>query len=172
MATFGTASAFFLGACLVTLGAVNFFHNVATSETVHFVTVASELYSSSSFLFISLGLGFGLLPGSCVNVFLRFSASPRTCVYVSVLHWIVWMWQFLRAYGATRKVYGAFPGWSGFFLFISGVLGFVALQPVPDPQPPPSCRNSVLSRAKSMRGGFRLSRPRGKSSELSEQPEL
>lgn len=54
VATFGTASAFFLGSCLVTLGAVNFFHNVATSETVHFVTVASELYSSSSFLFTAL----------------------------------------------------------------------------------------------------------------------
>ena len=160
VATFGTASAFFLGSCLVTLGAVNFFHNMATSETVHFVTVASELYSSSSFLFTSCGLLFGLLPGSCVNTFLRFSGSPKTCIYVSVLHWLVWLWQFCRAYGAVVRVYGGMPGYQSFSWFFAGVMGFVALQPVADAQPSPRLFNRVASRV------------RGRSRGLSAQPEL
>ena len=107
----------------------------------------------------ALGLVVGLLPGSCVNVFLRFSASPKTCIYVSVLHWVVWTWQFARAYGAVKRVYGGFPGYKGFFTFFAGIMGFVALQPVADSQPSP-------------RPGFRLrSFPRSRE-RLSAQPEL
>ena len=119
--------------------------------------MASELYSSSSFLFTSCGLLLGLLPGSCVNTFLRFSGSPKTCIYVSVLHWLVWLWQFCRAYGAVGRVYGAMPGWKGFNWFFAGVMGFVALQPVADAHPSPRPFTSRI---------------RGRSRGLSAQPEL
>ena len=129
MATFGIASAFFLGSCLVTLGAVNAFINVSGEQTTHFVFVASELYASKSFFFISLGLLGGLLPGSCVNFFLRFGQHLPMCIAVTALHWLVWAWQLERSAVAVANVYGQVPGHYGFGTFMMGLAGLAALRP-------------------------------------------
>ena len=35
----------------------------------------------------------GLLPGSCINVFLRYAHCLPACIAVSALHWLVWLTQ-------------------------------------------------------------------------------
>ena len=71
----------------------------------------------------------GLLPGSCVNLFLRFSYHWQTCTAVSVLHWLVWLWQFWRGTVAIDRVFKKFPGYSGITTFFYGVCGLCAIQP-------------------------------------------
>ena len=98
-------------------------------QTTHFVFVASELYASKSFFFISLGLLCGLLPASCVNFFMRFGQHLPLCIAVTALHWLVWAWQLERSAVAVVRVYGEVPGFCGFGTFMMGLAGLAALRP-------------------------------------------
>merc|ERR550537_162863 len=79
----GIGSAAFIAACLVSLGSVQIFFGHASATDVHDRYIGSEGYFTLSHVFISLGLVYGLLPGSCVNVFLRFPRFPIACAIIS-----------------------------------------------------------------------------------------
>jgi len=76
--------------------------------------------------FICLGLLLGLLPGLCINTFLRFPAYPWTCGVVSSIHWILWLLQFCRGVASIKNVYKDFPGFGTVKQFF---WGYVPLGP-------------------------------------------
>jgi hypothetical protein len=118
--TWGIASACFSMATLVSLGAVQLFYGHATTGTIHRRFAKSEGYMVLSHCYISIGLMLGLLPGSCFNTFLRFPKHLWACSAVSVLHWLLWLHQFIRGIRAAHQVYKNFEGYSSIWSFLRG----------------------------------------------------
>jgi len=126
--SWGLASAFFSIATLVSLGSVSLFFGHASLSTIHSRFVGAERYVGLSFLYISLGLLLGLLPGSCINLYLRFPEFAVPCGVVSTAHWLLWLQQLIRGASAIGDVYSDFPGFEGIWQFVKGYVCATTLQ--------------------------------------------
>lgn len=122
MITWGLAVAFFSNATLVSLGSVQLFYGHASKTTVHARFLGAEGYMVLSHVNISMGLMLGILPGSVVNIILRFPEFPYACAAVGLMHWILWLQQFTRGLSAIRQIYSEFPGFDGTWQFIKGYI--------------------------------------------------
>jgi len=122
MVCWGLASAFFSNATLVTMGSVGLFFGHASFSTIHRRFISAERYMAISHVYISFGILFGLLPGSCVNIVLRFPEFPRFFVAVSVVHWLMWIHQFIQGGLAVKEVYSDFPGYVNVWQMIRGYI--------------------------------------------------
>ena len=88
-------------------------------------------YMALSFAYISLGLMLGLLPGVSFLFFTRFPDYSSTCITLTCVAWVLWLFQFLRGYSAISTIYQNFPGWDGVTSFSRGYFSiFPTLKPV------------------------------------------
>lgn len=144
----GMASAGFSMACLVSLGSMQLFFGHASDCDVHDRFIGSEAYLNLSHNFISVGLVLGLLPGLCINMFLRFPQYCRACGFVSSFLWLLWMLQFWRGMESVRNIYGEFPGFGTISQFLRGYVPWgrtIVLAPRQEPKEKKSVRFSSYS---------------------------
>jgi hypothetical protein len=109
-------------ACLVSLGSAQIFFGHASSHDVHDRYIGSEGYFNLSHDFITVGLLTGLLPGLCMNTYLRFPDLCWVCTSVSIFQWVLWLFQLCRGIRSIQNIYSEFPGYSNVLEFFRGYI--------------------------------------------------